>query len=371
MTAAIQAGPVRYAVIGLGHISQAAVLPAFAHASENSKLAVMFSNDPAKRKKLGRKYKVPALPYGEFERVLAGGEVDAVYIALPNNLHAEFTERAARHGVHVLCEKPMATTEAECESMIRACAENNVKLMIAYRLHFEEANLKAIEIVQSGEIGEPKLFTGIFSFQVGQANIRLEKELGGGPLYDIGVYCINAARYLFRDEPTEVFAFATSGTDPRFAEIHEAYTALLRFPGDRLASFATSFGAASVSNYQIVGTKGDLRLSPAYNYKEALRHELTVTGKTKRTTFPRRDQFAAEIARFSQCILEDRAADPSGDEGLADVRIINAIDHSVRTGAPVKLAPYIVRRRPGTEQPPRLPPAQETGLVHAASPDQE
>ena len=153
---------VRYAVIGQGYISQVAVLPAFAHARRNSELAALFSDDEEKLRKLGRKYGVDQLfGYDDFERGMEAAEIDAVYIALPNDMHREYTERAARAGVHVLCEKPMAVTEDECKRMITAAERNGVKLMIAYRLHFEEANLQAVEIVKSGRIGQPPAFDDI------------------------------------------------------------------------------------------------------------------------------------------------------------------------------------------------------------------
>ena len=184
-----RAEKVRYAVVGLGHIAQVAVLPAFAHA-ENSELTALVSDDPEKLEKLGRKYKVTRrYSYEQFEECLGSGAVDAVYIALPNHLHREYTERAARGGVHVLCEKPLAVTEEDCLSMIRVAEENRVKLMVAYRLHFEEANLKAIDLVQSGKLGDPRLFDSVFTMTVKDGDIRLNpRELGGGTLYDIGVY---------------------------------------------------------------------------------------------------------------------------------------------------------------------------------------
>src|SRR5688500_591445 len=147
-------GPVRYAVVGLGHIAQVAMLPAFAHARRNSKLVALVSDDARKRRELARRYRVAATySYDEFEECLE--QVDAVYIALPNSMHAEYTIRAARAGVHVLCEKPMAVTARECERMIAAARDHRVKLMIAYRLHFEEINLGAIELVRRGRSGEP------------------------------------------------------------------------------------------------------------------------------------------------------------------------------------------------------------------------
>src|SRR5207253_10902066 len=165
------------------------------------------SGDEEKRKKLGKKYRLERVySYEEYDRALA--EVDAVYLVLPNHLHREYAVRAAEAGIHVLCEKPMAVTEEDCEAMIDAANTNHVKLMIAYRLHFEEANLEAIRLAKSGNLGNPRIFNSAFSQQVAEDNIRVTEsvEKGGGPVYDMGVYCINAARYLFQAEPTAVLA---------------------------------------------------------------------------------------------------------------------------------------------------------------------
>ena len=147
---------VRYAVVGLGHIAQIAVLPAFAHARRNSVLTALVSDDSTKLRTVARRYGVRrTYSYDEYDECLQ--DVDAVYIALPNSMHAEYTIRAARAGVHVLCEKPMAVTAEECRQMIDACREADVKLMIAYRLHFEELNLHAVELVRRGRIGDAEV----------------------------------------------------------------------------------------------------------------------------------------------------------------------------------------------------------------------
>src|SRR5262245_50047250 len=160
-TSSSKSKPVRYAVIGLGHISQNAVLPAFAHARRNSRLEALVSDDSRKLKTLSNQYQIQStFSYDQFEECLAA--VDAVYIALPNSMHAEYTIRAANAGVHVLCEKPMAVTADECQKMIDACREANVKLMIAYRLHFEPINLEAIDLVRRGRLGDPKFFNSSF-----------------------------------------------------------------------------------------------------------------------------------------------------------------------------------------------------------------
>jgi predicted dehydrogenase len=363
---------IRYAVVGLGHIAQVAVLPAFAHA-ENSELAALVSDDPEKLEKLGRRFKVKQrFSYDQYDDCLRSGIVDAVYIALPNHLHRSYTERAARAGVHVLCEKPMAVTEEDCLSMIRTAEENGVKLMVAYRLHFEEANLKAIDLVQSGKLGDPRLFDSVFTMQVKEGDIRLSpRELGGGTLYDIGVYCINAVRNLYGAEPMEVVAFSSNNGDPRFQQCEEMTSAILRFPGrERLASFTCSFGAADVSSYRVVGTEGEIEMDPAYEYAGELAQRVTIKGKKRERKFPKRDQFAPELVSFSECILTGASPEPSGWEGLADVRVIRALYRSADTGRPVTLEPFVKEDRPSLDQEITRPPVRKPELVNTEAPSE-
>ena len=358
-------GKVRYAVVGLGHIAQAAVLPAFAHASRNSELSALVSDDATKLRTLGRRYGVSArFGYDQFEECLESG-IDAVYIALPNHLHREYAERAARAGVHVLCEKPMALTEKDCEAMIRAAQKGGVKLMVAYRLHFEAANLTALEAVQSRAIGDPRIFNSVFTMQVQQGNIRLRRETGGGTLWDIGIYCINAARYLFRDEPEEVFAYTANNGEKRFREVDEMTSAVLRFPKERLAAFTCSFGAADAGAYQVVGTKGDVRVDPAFEYAMALSSVVTVDGKKRTREYAKKDQFAPELLHFSDCVRNGRDPQPGGREGLADVRIIRALYRSARTGRPVRLGAFKSPARPTLAKEERRPPVRKPDLVRA------
>jgi len=362
---------VRYAVVGLGHIAQAAVLPAFENAKENSELVAFVSGDPVKQQRLGRRHRVHTYTYKEYDPLLKSGAVDAVYIALPNSMHRDFTVRAARHGIHVLCEKPLALTEKECREMIHACAENNVKLMTAYRLHFERANLDAVEIVQSGKLGEPRIFDSVFGYQVKPGNIRTQKKLGGGALYDIGIYCINAARYLFRAEPTEVSAYTLRTDAKRFREVDAVTSAMMLFPGNRVASFTCSFDSADVATYTVLGTKGKLRLDMAYEYASEISMEVSVGEKKQRRTYEKRDQFGAELVYFSDCVLNDRTPEPSGAEGLADVRIIRAIFESARTHRSVKIPRLVKRTRPSRKQEISRPPVKMPELVNteAASKD--
>ena len=360
-------GPVRYAVVGLGHISQVAMLPAFAHARRNSRLAALVSDDRAKLRQLAARYGVEhTFTYDDYDACLE--QVDAVYIALPNSMHAEYTISAARAGVHVLCEKPMAVTVEECRRMIAACRRHRVRLMIAYRLHFEEINLRVVDLVRRGRIGEPKFFNSSFSMTVRSGDIRTKKSMGGGSLYDIGVYCINAARYLFRGEPRQVTAISVNTGTAKLAEIDESTGALLRFDGERVAAFVTSFNAADVASYRIVGSKGDVHVEPAYEYAEgSLEYELTVDGKTTRKRIGKRDQFAPQLLYFSDCILKNREPEPSGEEGLQDVRIVQALYKSARTGKAVTIPPFTKTKRPTGRQRITRPGVRKPALVKVQS----
>ena len=363
---------IRYAVVGLGQIAQVAILPAFEQ-TKTAELVALISGDPEKQTKLRKKYDVDRIySYEEYEECLARG-VDAVYIVLPNNMHREFTVRALEAGVHVLCEKPMAVSEEDCDAMIRAAEKNDRKLMIAYRLHFEKGNLEAIDLAQSGKLGDLRFFTSEFGQQVVPDNVRLADKVedGGGPIYDMGVYCINAARYLFRAEPTHVFAASASKNEPRFRNAEEMTTVILHFPGERFATFTASFGAADISRYTLVGTKGVLTAEPAYEYAEGINLKIEIGDKSRTKNFPKRDQFAAEIEYFSDCILNNKEPEPSGLEGLADVRIVEAIYRSAQQQQIVSISALSKKRRPGMDQEIQKAAHEKPTTVKTASPSGE
>lgn len=355
---------IRYAVVGAGNIAQVAVLPAFAHAKETSELVAVVSSDPEKRAELSTKYPLALSgDYADLERVLERGEIDAVYVATPNTLHREITLRAAARGVHVLCEKPLATSTADCEAMAEACAAAQVKLMCAYRLHFEAATLKALEIVKGGTLGDVRVFESVFGHVVRPGDIRTRSDLGGGATFDLGVYCVNAARNLFRAEPTFVFATAQmrDGVD-------ETASATLQFPGGRVAQFTVSNAIASISSYRIAGTDGELRVEPAYDYTEKLEHYLTVDGKRSHESFSKRDQFAPELDYFSRCIAEGKEPEPSAEEAIDDVRVLEAILQSAQSGKLIPLTPRTRARRPNSSLEAKKTAVSEQDTVNAPSP---
>lgn len=362
------AKPVRYAVVGLGHIAQIAILPAFAHA-KTAKLVALITGDPKKAKKLTEKYGVPTFHYDDFEPAVESEQIEAVFIALPNTQHRPFTERAARAGVHVLCEKPLATTEKDCRAMIAACEKAKVCLMTAYRLHFTPAHVEAIKLARSGRLGDLRYFSSIFGMQVNPGNIRTDPKDGGGPLRDLGVYCINAARYLFGDEPVDVRAITLSKRgDKRFTQVEEMAGALLHFPGERIAQFTCSFGSSNVASLELVGTKGMLRIEPAYEYAGELKWSLSINDKKQERTFPAGDQFAPELIHFSDCVRKGKRPEPDGNEGLADVRIVEAIYRSASSRRTVVLKPIKPQKPIKSSQAIRRRPVRKPALVRTQAP---
>jgi len=359
-----QGRSIRYAVVGAGNIAQVAVLPAFSHAS-NSELVAVVSGDAEKRTALRDRYGLKlAADYPDFETVLEEGRIDAVYVATPNARHKEFVLRAAACGVHVLCEKPLAPTADDCREMADACSAHEVKLMVAYRLHFEAATLEALEVARSGQLGALRLFSSFFTHVVGPDDIRRDPALGGGAAYDLGVYCVNAARSLFGTEPLRVVSasVARNGTD-------DSTTAVLEFPNECLAMFCVSNSTARVSSYRIAGTEGDLRVEPAYDYTSERVHHLTVGGRARRTVFKKSDQFAPELAYFSDCLLHDRDPEPSVEEAWCDARVIDAVLAAAATHRAVELPPYERQRAPSVEQLAYASPLPRPYTVNAPGPN--
>jgi len=355
---------IRYAVVGAGNIAQVAVLPAFAHAKSNSELVAIISGDNQKRSELAKRYDLSLTgSYEDFEHLLREGRIDVVYIATPNELHKPFALRAAALGVHVLCEKPLATSVADAEAIAAACHKAGVELMVAYRLHFEEGTLSAIDLVKSGKIGDPRIFESVFGHTVRPGDIRTRADMGGGAMFDLGVYCVNAVRNLFQAEPLLAF-----GSSLMKEGVDDTTTAVLHFPHGRTAHFTVSNSIAGVSSYRVVGTEGDLRVEPGYEYSEKIEHHLTVEQKSSTTKFGKRDQFAPELEYFSRCILEGRAPEPDAEEAIDDLRVIEANLKSAKIGVPVALEPRKRIRRPSLAQEASKRAVGRQETVNAPSP---
>lgn len=329
---------IRYAVVGAGWISQEAFLPGVAQ-SGNSTIAAIVTGDLEKGAKLAAFHGIPqVVSYADYDALLASDAVDAVYIALPNSMHADYAIRAAQAGKHIMVEKPLAVSEAEGEAMIAAADAAGVFLMTAYRLHNEPGTLAVLDHIRQGHIGTPLIFQSLFSFQMAAGNHRLEAAHWGGPLQDVGVYCVNAARHIFGEEPIEATASLNQPEgDPRFGEIEASIAATLRFPSGGLAQFVCSFGAAAVDNYRVVGAAGDIELDPGFKFDCAMKMRLRRDGVTQETTFPQTDHFGAQVAYFSDCISAGTPPEADGAEGLADMRALLAIEAAAKTGQPQRI----------------------------------
>lgn len=358
---------VRYAVVGAGWISQAAFLPGVGY-SGNSIVTALVTGDSAKATALAARYGIEHVHgYADYEQLLVSGEIDAIYLALPNDMHRQYALPALQRGIHVLLEKPMATSEVDCEAMIEAARHGNAKLMIAYRLHFEPATLAAIELARSGKLGHIRAFSAVFSQTVAPSNHRASHGYWAGPVSDMGVYPINAVRNLFGEEPVEVSAVGVRDPDLPF-NFDDTVSVTLRFADHRVAQFVVSYSGTNVDQYRIFGTKGDLEVSPGFTFGVGLRHRLTLDGKTQEHTFDATNQFGGELQYFSDCILHDREPEPNGEEGLADVRVLAAIERALESGQPQNLGPFHRQGRMETSQVRKLPPVPAPELVDAAEP---
>ena len=355
---------VRYAVIGAGWISQEAFLPAVEQTG-NSEVVAIVSGHLDKAKQLAAFYGIEGVySYDQFDALARSGDLDAVYIATPNSSHARFAVQAAQHRLHILVEKPLALSLAEAESMRAAADEAGVYLTTAYRLHNDPGTLQAMEMIRSGAIGDPRYFGSAFCFQIAAGNHRLHKDHWGGPLQDVGVYCLNAARHVFGGEPVEAHAVAGSdASDPRFAEVDAGISATLRFEGGRIASFYAGFGADPVDHFQVLGTKGSLEFQHAYLFGTGRTIVLRRGDAVERIELAETDNFSGMIAYFSDCILQGKRPAVDSGEGLEDMRALLAIDEAAARGAPVRLA----SSRPFTPLQPsmlrRFPPARRKLLL--------
>ena len=337
---------VGFAVLGLGRLSLDEILPAFGR-SKNCKPVALVSGDPVKVSKIAAQYSIKPeaiYDYKNYDRLKENPEVQVIYIVLPNSMHLEYTLRGAKAGKHILCEKPMAVSSAECERMIAACRTANVKLMIAYRQQYEPNNRAIVKMVKAGELGTLGSFVATNSQNQGDpTQWRLKRALaGGGCLPDVGLYCLNAARFLSDEEPTEVTGFTVQPKDdPRFAEVESTCVFTLRFPSGLLASCNTGYTHHKSQFYRLEGAKASAELSPAFAYhgnKLELARLLDGRDTKLQPTIEEKDQFAAEMDHMAECVLGNKQPHTPGEEGLQDHRLMEAIYESARSGRAGKVS---------------------------------
>jgi predicted dehydrogenase len=330
---------VGFAVVGLGSIAQSSVLPAFSH-SKKARLVALVGRDKKKTAWLAHKFKTPAF-YGdeEYAACLANPEVDAVYIATPQGVHAPLTVQAAQAGKHVLCEKPLAATVEQSARMVDACQKHHVLLMTAYRKYFEPSTRFLKQLIQSGDLGRiDVMHTAFAELHVPGKSLEwlLDSKLaGGGPLMDLGIYCVNTSRWLVGEDPVEVNAEAWKHDVSRFREVEEGIAFRMRFPSGLVVQGSSSYGAVMSSFIYVQGTKGWALITPAFDFNE----ERRLTGKIKGRQIDRRfkvmDEFAPELDAFASAIQNQRTIEPDGVQGHRDMIILQSIYESVRNRTPV------------------------------------
>ena len=330
-----------WAIVGLGYLAINEILPAFAKC-EKSKVTALVSGHPDKANKLALRYGVNPnniYNYQNYDSIKDNPEVDIVYIVLPNGMHAEYTIRGFQAGKHVLTEKPMANTPADCQQMIDAGRKADRKLMVAYRCRYEPFNQEAIRLARSKELGDLRMITADNGWNAGDPNMwRLKKDMaGGGCMMDIGIYALQSARYISGEEPVEINAmtYSTPG-DPRFKEVEEHINFQLRFPSGVLASCTSSYGYVSQSHTRVICTDGWYELDPATVYR-GLRFYKHKGNLSEDVDIPVKDHFALEMDHMSECVMQNKEPLTPGEEGLRDLKLIAAIYEAARINKTIKL----------------------------------
>jgi predicted dehydrogenase len=333
---------VGYAVVGLGHFAEHVVLPGFSN-SRKAQLVALVSGDERKARRLAKKFGASDYySYGGYAQCLDNPRVEAVYIATNNSTHAAFTVQAAAAGKHVLCEKPMATSVAECQQMIDACHAHRVRLMIAYRKYFEPAALDLKRLVDSGKLGRLKIIHSAFSIYMrpggGRPAWHFDRRLaGGGALPDVGVYCVNTARWVTGKDPVEAAAYQWTVDPEAFKEVDENIAFRLTFPDGLVMEGTASWGGAKESFLLMVGEKGWATLAPAYQYDEERHLYGRIGGRWFEKKYKIINELALELDALADCVRLNREPGPNGTEGLRDVAVMEAIYQSAREGRPVSI----------------------------------
>ncbi len=334
-----------FAVVGLGKLSQGQIIPGL-RKSKGAKLVALVSGHRDKADRIAAAEGIPAdaiYNYEDYDRIAKDPRIQVVYIVLPNSMHAEYTIRALKAGKHVLCEKPMATSIADCEAMIAAAKAADRKLMIAYRCHYEPKNLDAMRRVRSGALGKPRLFVTDMGRQADMSDPsdvwRVDKKLAGsGALGDMGIYGISASRYMLNEEPVEVRAWAnTDPADPRFKTVDDLIAWQFRFPSGAICNGSTSFNYNATMSFELWGEKARLRADPGAFYG-GNKFQLIDGGNFTDLDVAERDHFAREMDWMADIVRGKAPMVSPGEEGLQDVRLIHAIlESAARDGAPVKI----------------------------------
>jgi predicted dehydrogenase len=329
-----------WAIVGLGELAINEILPAFAKC-EHAQVTALVSGHPDKAKKLAAFYGLdPAksvYSYDNYDTLADNPAVDVIYIVLPNHMHAEYTIRGLKNAKkHVFCEKPMCVNVAEARYMVQAAKESGKQLGIAYRLQYEPFNQKVRQFAQE-KIGKVQFVEAQNAQRTRAPNIRLSKETAGGPLGDVGVYCLQATIMATGEIPTEFSAMQHQPADnPDFAEVPATVTWISKFPSGAIAQCTASFNSGRSNQWRVVGDKGYVNLEPAFAYQG---QQLTLVEGQSETKFQMSpvDHFATEMDAFSQSLMENKPNRVPGEMGLRDMILVEAIQKAIDTGERVKV----------------------------------
>lgn len=316
----------QWGVLGVARIALNAVIPAIQR-SANGHLIAIASRTPGKADETAGRLGIPR-GHGSYEALLADPEVEAVYIPLPNSMHREWTIRCAEAGKHVLCEKPLALTAADAEEMIAACRHRGVVLMEAFMYRFHPRTLRVAELAAQGALGEVRLVRASFTFRVrSPENIRLQPDLGGGSLYDVGCYGVNASRMLL-GEPTSAFAFGRIGA----SGVDEVLGAVLRFEGGPVAVIDCGLVLSRREEVEVVGGSGRIVVPTAFlpGVADAELHMFVDQDRTV-LTIPGVDQYQVMVEHFAEAVRNDLPPRLPPEDAVANLRVIEALLRSLRS----------------------------------------
>ncbi|MGA2777450.1 MAG: Gfo/Idh/MocA family oxidoreductase [Steroidobacteraceae bacterium] len=332
--ASVSRKKIGFALCGLGSLSTFQIAPAL-QKTEHCRLAGIITGTPAKAVRWRAQYGIAernCYSYETMHRIADDPDIDVVYVVTPNALHLDYALIAAEAGKHVLCEKPMEISVDRCEQMIAAVRSAKRLLAIGYRCRFEPHHLECVRIARERDFGTLKMIDAHFGFNIPAGVWRLNRALaGGGPLMDVGIYALQATRYLTGEEPAWLSATTTQGDPARFSEVEESIIWQAKFPGGAVSHCGSSYNASPIGYLRAIAERGWFALDPAFNYDGI--HGMRSDGKAidPQST----DQFAVEMDDFAQCILDQRATKVPGEEGLRDVRIMMALYESARSGRPI------------------------------------
>lgn len=326
---------VRWGILSAAKIAQTQLIPAFVRAQNAEVVGIASSS--GKAREVATLFKIPK-SYNSYEEMLQDPDIDAIYIPLPNHLHKKWTIEAAKHGKHVLCEKPASLLAEETKEMVEFCREKNVKFMEAFMYQFHPQHERVREIIKAGEIGEVKFIRASFSFFLAQpeGNIRMDQNRGGGSIYDVGCYGIHAIRNVLQVEPTEVHIHAD--IDPKF-HVDKSAFGYMKLQNGVHAYFDCSFDMTNRAEYEIIGTKGLIKVPRAFrpdiNGGEGL-VIVEVEGVTRvEKIFG--DIYRLQVEHISKVILEDGEVFYSGENAIQNMRVIQACYESIKTGNSIKI----------------------------------